>query len=66
MININLKICFFFLGIKQTAKLVNSTLMELINSVDDNTNNTEEVTPEVKMLIKKINIYLLKCFFDLG
>ncbi|VVC39548.1 Armadillo-type fold,Vacuolar protein 14 C-terminal Fig4-binding domain,HEAT, type 2,Armadillo-like [Cinara cedri] len=32
--------------IKQTAKLVNSTLLELINSVDDNIHNTEEVKQE--------------------
>lgn len=37
-------LCVFFYmpGIKQTAKLVNSTLMELINNVEDNINDTNE------------------------
>jgi len=35
--------CFFItIGIKQTAKLVNSTLMELINGVEDNTDVIEK------------------------
>jgi len=33
---------FELLGIKQTAKLVNSTLMELINGVEDKIDATEK------------------------
>lgn len=36
------------LGIKQTAKLVNSTLMELINNVEDNINDTKENNEVIK------------------
>lgn len=41
--------CFFIkIGIKQTAKLVNAKLMELINGLDDNIDDTKENKEVIK------------------
>lgn len=45
-------------GIKQTAKLVNSTLMELINCVEDNPNDTKEDIEVMQILKTKLCLYI--------
>lgn len=51
---------FYVPGIKQTAKLVNSTLMELIIGVKDITDDLKEST-EVIQCIKMDVYYILNC-----
>lgn len=52
---LNYLINLILIGIKQTAKIVNSKLMELINGLDDNIDDTKE-NKEVIKFMKTENI----------